>query len=269
MGIDEIIFYGARLGYLLGALHYLLDVASSRLKVGTVASGATLVGFGLHTAALVLRLVVQLRQWGPSESLSFFAWSIVLIYLIVEFRYGNRVLGAFVLPLVVMAGSAAAAVPQRLHQLAPGLHGAGPFVHVGLAILGNAAFAVTCCAGLMYLLQQRQLKSRHFGKMGFRLPPLEQLDDIAIKSILVGFPLLTLALISGFLWAERARGSFFQLRPREVWSVLSWIIYAGILYARVSAGWRGRKAAILAILGFCLVLFTFIGVKVLRPAAGW
>jgi ABC-type transport system involved in cytochrome c biogenesis permease subunit len=120
----------------------------------------------------------------------------------------------------------------------------------------------------MYLFQERQLKSRQFGKMAFRLPALEQLDDISIKSILVGFPLHTLALVSGFLWAERARGSFFQLRPLEVWSVVSWLIYAGILYARVSAGWRGRKFAILAILGFCLVLLTFIGVKVIGGGAG-
>jgi cytochrome c-type biogenesis protein CcsB len=267
MGTD-IIFYLALLGYLVGTLYYLRDVGGSRSR-GRTATVATLAGFGLHSLALALRMAGQFRQWGPSESLSFFAWSLALIYLVIEFRYGNRVLGAFVLPLVLLAGSAAAAVPQRLHQLAPGLRGAGPFVHVTLAILGNAAFAVTCCAGIMYLLQERQLKSRQFRKIGLRLPPLEQLDDIGIKSILVGFPLLTLALITGVLWAEHARGSFFQLRPRETWSVVSWLIYAGILYARVSAGWRGRKAAILAILGFCLVLFTFLGVKVLRGGAGW
>jgi cytochrome c-type biogenesis protein CcsB len=268
MSIDDLILYAALVGYLLAAVSYMLDVAGGRVNVGRTATAATVTALGLHTLALAWRMAGQFRHWGPSESLSFFAWSIALIYLIIELRYHNRVLGALVLPLVVLAGSAAAAVPQRLHQLAPGLLGVKPFVHVGLAILGNAAFAVTCCTGVMYLFQERQLKSRHFGKMAFRLPPLEQLDDIGIKSILVGFPLHTLALVSGFLWAERARGSFFQLRPLEIWSVVSWLIYAGLLYARVSAGWRGRKAAILAILGFCLVLLTFISVKVIGPGAG-
>jgi ABC-type transport system involved in cytochrome c biogenesis permease subunit len=135
---------------------------------------------------------------------------------------------------------------------------------VALALFGNAAFALTFCAGVMYLMQERQLKSGHPGRMYVRLPALELLDDVGFKSILFGFPLLTLALISGSLWAEHARGSFFTWRPREVWSVVSWVIYAGLLYARVSVGWRGRKAAILAILGFCLVLITFIGVKVIK-----
>jgi len=119
----------------------------------------------------------------------------------------------------------------------------------------------TFCAGLMYLIQERQLKSRHPGRLTFRLPPLELLDDVAVKSVLFGFPLLTLAMISGSAWAEHVRGTFFTLRPREIWSILSWLIYAGLLYARVSAGWRGRKAAVLAILGFCFVLFAFLGVR--------
>jgi len=267
MSPTDLLLYLALLAYLVGATHYVLDVSTVRLRVGAVATWATLGGFGLHSLALALA-AAGLPQWGPAESLSLFAWGMVMAYLIVERRYRTRVLGALVLPLVVAAAAAAAAVPERLHALAPGLRGAGPLVHVGLAILGNAAFAVTCCAGSLYLLQERQLKSRHFGKMRFRLPALEQLDDIGLKSILAGFPLLTLALLSGFLWAGQARGSFFQLRPLEAWSLVSWLIYAGILFARVSAGWRGRKAAILAILGFCLVLFTFLGVKVLQSGTG-
>jgi cytochrome c-type biogenesis protein CcsB len=267
MAINDLLLYLALLGYLVGGAHYVLDVSSTRLRVGVVATWATLAGFGLHSVALALT-AARLPRWGPAESLSLFAWGTVLIYLIVERRYGNRVMGALVMPLAILAAAAAAAAPERLHALAPGLRGWGPVVHVSLAILGNAAFVVTCCAGLMYLVQERQLKARHFGKMRFRLPALEQLDDMGLKSMLLGFPLLTLALLSGFLWAEQARGSFFQLRPRETWSLVSWLIYAGILYARVSAGWRGRKAAVLAILGFCLVLFTFLGVKILKSGAG-
>jgi ABC-type uncharacterized transport system permease subunit len=158
------------------------------------------------------------------------------------------------------------ALPRRIAELGPTLQGIGLWSHIALALLGNAAFALTCCAGVMYLIQEHQLKSRHPGRLTFRLPPLDLLDDVAVKSVLFGFPLLTLALISGSVWAEHVRGTFFTLRPREIWSILSWLTYAGLLYARVSAGWRGRKAAVLAILGFCFVLFAFLGVTVFR---GW
>jgi cytochrome c-type biogenesis protein CcsB len=266
MTIDQVLFYIALTGYLVGTLHYLLNVATPRPRVGAMATAATLFGFGAHTLAHAFRIYALGRPplANPYESLSFFAWAIVLIYLGVELRYKDRVMGAFVLPIVVLAGSAAAALPARLAQLSPKVQGIGLYSHVAMALFGNAAFAVTCCAGLMYLIQERQLKLHRPKLIHFRLPSLVQLDDVGFKSILVGFPLLTLALISGTLWAEISRGAFFSWRPREVWSVASWVIYGSLLYARVSVGWRGRKAAVLAILGFCLVLFTFLGVKVVK-----
>lgn len=266
MGADYIFFYLALLGYLLGTLHYLLYIASQRPSLGRVATYTTLAGFAAHSLSLVFRIYTLGRPPLGSlyDSFSFLAWAIVLIYLATEYRYGNRVIGAFVLPLVLLAGSVAAALPRRLAELGPHLQGVGLWVHVALAILGNAAFALTFCAGLMYILQERQLKSRHPGWMHFRLPSLELLDDVSVKSLLFGFPLLTLALITGSIWAEQTRGSFLPLYGRETWSILSWLIYGGLLYARLSAGWRGRKAAILAIIGFCLVLFTLIGVSLLR-----
>jgi cytochrome c-type biogenesis protein CcsB len=268
MAVDQFFFYLALTGYLLGTLHYLLNVVSPSRRFELVATAATLAGFTAHTLSHVFRIYALKRPplGSPYESLSFFAWAIVLIYLIYELRYQNRIMGAFALPLAVLAGSGAAALPRRIAELGPTLQGIGLWSHIALALLGNAAFALTFCAGLMYLIQERQLKSRHPGRLYFRMPPLALLDDVGVKSILFGFPLLTLALISGSAWAEHVRGSFFTLRPREVWSILSWLIYAGLLYARISAGWRGRKAAVLAILGFCFVLFAFVGVKAFK---GW
>src|SRR3989338_4248818 len=166
MAIDQFFFYLALLGYLLGTLHYLLHIPSRRLSIGRAATYATLAGFGAHTLSHIFRIYALRRPPLGSlyESLSFFAWAIVLIYLITEFRYGNRVIGAFVLPMVVLAGSAAAALPSRIAELGPTLQGVGLWIHVALAIFGNAAFALTFCTGLMYLLQERQLKSRHSGK---------------------------------------------------------------------------------------------------------
>jgi len=265
----QLCFYLALGGYFVGALHYLLHIASRRVRAGGVATGATLFGFAAHTLSHLLRIFETGRPplGDAHDSLSVFAWAIVLIYLVAELRYRDRVLGALVLPLALLALSGVAALPDRMAALPPKIQGVGLWLHAALAIFGNAAFGLTCCAGVMYLLRERQLKSRRPGSARLRLPSLELLDGVGVTSVLVGFPLLTLALISGSVWAGQARGSFFTLRPREVWSVVSWLIYGGLCYARVSAGWRGRKAAILAILGFCLVLFTFIGVKILRD--GW
>lgn len=267
--MDQLFFYLALGAYLVGTLHYLLNLAGRSPRLGAIGMGVILGGFCAHSLSHLLRIYSLGRppMASPYDSLSVFAWAVVLIYLGVELRYRNRLMGAFVLPLAVLAMSGAAALPERMATLPPRVQGAGLYAHVALAIFGNAAFALTFCAGLMYLLHERQLKSRTPRRLAVRLPSLEVLDDIGVKSVLVGFPLLTLALISGSAWAEYVRGSFLTLRPREVWSIVSWLIFAGLLYARVSAGWRGRKAAILAILGFLLVLFTFIGVKVLRDGS--
>jgi cytochrome c-type biogenesis protein CcsB len=268
MTIDHIFFYLALGGYFVGALHYLLYVVKPTTHIGKTATAITLAGFVAHTVSHAFRLYEMGRPplTSPYESLSFFAWAVILIYLIMEFRYRNRILGAFVVPLAILAASGAAALPSRMAEFVPQLQGLGLWSHVAMALFGNAAFALTFSAGLVYLIQERRLKSRQFGGLNFRMPSLEVLDDIGFKSILFGFPLLTLALISGSLWAEHARGSFLTWRPWEIWSAVSWTIYGGLLYARVSVGWRGRKAALLAILGFCLVLVTFIGVKVLGSA---
>ena len=266
MTVELFFFYLALVGYLIGTLHYLLHLVSKRRIIGTAATSATVGGFAAHTLSHLLHILAAGRPpfGGPYGILSFFAWATVFIYLIIEFRYRNRIMGAFALPIVVLACSGAAALPDRIAELAPAFQGLGLWLHVTLAIFGNAAFALTFCTGLMYLLQERQLKSRHPGTIHFRLPPLELLDDVGVKSLLFGFPLLTLALITGSIGAEMARGSFLSLRVRETWSIASWVIFAGLLYARLSAGWRGRKAAILAIIGFCLVLTTLIGVSLVR-----
>ncbi len=265
MSSDLLFLCGALLAYVLATLHYLLNVLHPNRRVAAVGTLLTLVGFVAHTLALVFRVYTVGRPpfATPYETLSFFAWVVILVYVVFELKYQNRIMGAFVLPVAVLAGSAAAALPHRIAELVPKLQGAGLWSHVALAVSGNATFALTFCAGLMYLLQERQLKSHRPGWLYFRLPSLELLDQVAIKSVLVGFPLLTLALLSGAAWAEHVRGSFLSVRAREVWSVMSWLIFAGLLYARVSAGWRGRKAAMLAIIGFCFVLFSFLGVRLM------
>jgi cytochrome c-type biogenesis protein CcsB len=136
-------------------------------------------------------------------------------------------------------------------------------VHVTLAFLGNAVFAVAFIAGIMYLLQERMLKSKKFSGLFFRLPSLDTLDSINYRCLTLGFPLMTMGIVSGAVWANSALGSYWRWDPKETWALITWFLYAALLHGRLAIGWRGRKAALLAIIGFFCLLFTFIGVNLL------
>ncbi|MBM4129353.1 MAG: c-type cytochrome biogenesis protein CcsB, partial [Nitrospira sp.] len=118
--------------------------------------------------------------------------------------------------------------------------------------------------GTMYLVQERYVKSKHLGGLFARLPSLQTLDELNYRLITFGFPLLTLAIITGALWAESAIGTYWRWDTREVWSLITWFIYAIVLHARLTAGWRGRRAAILSIVGFLTILVAFFGIKLLQ-----
>jgi cytochrome c-type biogenesis protein CcsB len=154
-------------------------------------------------------------------------------------------------------------LPREIRPLSPVLQSYWLGIHTLLAFLGNAAFAVAFGTGIMYLLQEHYLKSKHTHGLFRKLPSIQVLDEINYKLISLGFPLLTLAIISGALWAETAWGSYWRWDPKEVWSLITWLIYALILHIRLTAGWRGKRAAVLSIIGFLIVLFTFFGVNFL------
>src|SRR5207237_406232 len=123
-------------------------------------------------------------------------------------------------------------------------------VHVTLAFLGNAAFALACLVSVVYLWQERQLKSHSVGQLVRRLPSLETLDNVNFKFLGWGFVLLTMSIVSGVLWAELSFGRFWSWEPRTIWTSIIWLLYAVLLHGRVTVGWGGRRAAALTIVGF-------------------
>lgn len=259
--MDVTLFYAALALYLAGTIAYLLLLSVKGGPLTRIATAATLGGFVLHTLALLLRLYGAGRPPLAYEALSFFAWITVLVYLGLEFRFQRKAIGAFVLPIVLCATAAAAILPKGAAALRPALESTWIWIHVTLVLLGNSAFALTCGVGVMYLLQEKQLKSKSLGAMYYRLPSLEFLDMLSHRSLLVGFPLLTAGLITGSIQAQSAWGRFLTWDPTQILSLITWVIYAGLLQARITAGWRGRKAAILSIIGFCAVLGAFLGVS--------
>jgi cytochrome c-type biogenesis protein CcsB len=222
-------------------------------------------GFVLHSATIVVRYTLSghLPITSLHEASSFFAWCVVVIFFFLEYRYRIDLLGPFTMPIVFVLMLSSSILPRQITPLSPVLKSYWLGIHTFLAFLGDAAFATAFGIGIMYLIQEHHLKTKRLGGLFQRLPNLQILDEINYRLITLGFPLLTLAIITGALWAESAWGSYWRWDPKEVWSLITWFIYALVLHARLTAGWRGRKAAVLSIVGFVCVIFTFFGVNLL------
>ena len=257
----------ASLFYLLGTLAYLVYTIFFKETLSKSALIIVSVGFASHTLALLTRYVEagHTPVTNLHESLSFFAWMIIGVLLIVNLKYRVKVLGSLLVPIALILMIFALALPKEIVPLAPVLKSFWHPFHVVFAFLGNAIFTLTFCCGVMYLIQEHQLKSKRLGAIAKRLPPLKVLDDLNYQSLTFGFPLLTLGIITGAIWAEYAWGRYWGWDPKETWSLITWFLYAALLHQRLTVGWRGRKAAIMAIVGFLAVLFTFLGVNLILP----
>ena len=223
------------------------------------------IGFLMHTASIVFRYVTagHIPITNPHEATSFFSWCIVLIFFILELRHRITLLSSFIMPIVFILMLLSSLLPREIKPLAPVLQSGWLGVHTVFAFLGNAAFAMAFGIGIMYLVQEHYVKSKHLGGLFERLPSLQTLDQINFRLITVGFLLFTFAIITGAIWAESAWGNYWNWDPREVWSLVTWFIYAIILHSRLVAGWRGRRASILSIVGFLTILIGFFGIKLL------
>ncbi|PYO22393.1 MAG: hypothetical protein DMD85_11685 [Candidatus Rokuibacteriota bacterium] len=187
--------------------------------VHRLAALSTLIGWVAHTLALiVLAIEVGRPPLGTlANAVSVVVWVVVLLEMLVERQSGVTVLGAFVMPVVVMLSFAGA---------------------------------------IMYLLQDRQIRAKRPGRFYHRLPPLETLDHWTYRTLALGFPFLTTGLILGAVWARTAWGSVFTFDPLAFFSLVAWIIYAGTLAGRAAGGWHGRRAAYFAIIGFAALVVT-------------
>lgn len=219
---------------------------------------ATIAGWVAHTVALVLAAAEAGRPplGSLTEAVSLAVWVVVLGTLEVERRSGVKVLGAFVLPVALLLSVSTVARPAGLAHMSRALSSAWVSVHIGLALIGVAAFVLNFAGAVMYLLQERQLKAKRPGSFYYRLPPLATLDRLAYRTLAVGFPFLTTGLILGALWAGAAWGSLFTFDPLALLSFLAWAIYAATLAGRTVAGWHGRRAAYLSLAGFAALAAT-------------
>lgn len=238
-------------------LTYLLRRSEALSKVSL---GVTAAGFVSHTIALVTRMVAATTAAPPSfhEALSFFSWMLVLVFMAVEFRHRIHVLGSFIVPLALVSLISAAALPETAPTLKPMF--TALWIHITLSMLGTVGFAVAFVAGVMYLIQDRLLKSKQFNVLYAKLPALDFLDQLNQQSIVLGFPLLTLGIVTGAISAEFARGSYVSWNPEQTWALVTWLFYFVVLMGRLTVGWRAKRAAYLTVIGFAGVILTLVGV---------
>jgi ABC-type uncharacterized transport system permease subunit len=204
--------------------------------------------------------------WKDGQLFSLLAGVTVAGYLILDWRYDLPVAGAFVGPFTVAVMVPAHLVSGQSHPLAL-QHSAALFVHVGSAALGTAILALAFGLSVLYLASEKQVKSKRPGRLFARLPSLDLLDRAGYRLSVWGFVFLSLTIATGSLVSREATGSSFPLAPKQGFAVLAWALFAALIQARLVAGWRGRRIALLVVTGFVLLTGSYIGLLSAAPSA--
>jgi cytochrome c-type biogenesis protein CcsB len=224
-------------------------------------------GFVLHTLSIGYETYASgyIPVNTLRDTLSFAAWAVAGVFLLFQYRYRLKVMGIFAAPLATITMAVVAAMPPTAIVAKPVLKSLWLVSHVTFIFVGEAGMALACGLGVLYLIQEKAIKSKKPGFFFRRLPSLDQLDSAGYGCILGGFLMMTLGLIMGVVYAKTIWGRFWSWDPKEVWSGITWLLYAVMIHLRLSVGWQGRRSAIMAIIGFATVLFTFLGVNFFLP----
>jgi cytochrome c-type biogenesis protein CcsB len=254
-------FTGAFILYIVATVFYFSYLLFKQDRAARFGYMFAAVGLLVHSVALIIRTI----QSGHApftnmyESLSFLSWAVIVAYLIMEGKFNIRKAGPYLMLMVIalMALASSPLMPQQAQPLMPALQSYWLWLHVSVTLLGEAFFAIALVTSILYLIAD----SRE--KRGIKTTlSSEILDSISYRSVAVGFPLFTLGgLVFGMVWAYKAWGSYWSWDPKEVWSLITWFVFALYLHTRIVMGWKGRRSALIAVLGFLAALFTYFGVN--------
>ncbi len=258
LSITTFLYFGTALGYLVALVF-------KSPKTAKLSSYLAWITTAVQTAAIIIRWVESYHlgvghapMTNMYESLIFFAWCIVLAYLLLELKYDHRGLGAAIAPFAFLAMAYASfGQDTGIKPLIPALKSNWLIAHVVTCFLGYAAFAVACGSGIIYLFFGRDDSKNRM------LPGRDILEEVIYQTVLVGFLLLTAGIATGAVWADQAWGTYWSWDPKETWSLITWFVYAVMIHARLMRGWRGRRIAWMSLIGFGTVLFTYFGVNML------
>ncbi len=265
--MDTLLIKLTALVYLVVAAGYFFYLFRGA-KAGKLPTALLLGGFVVHSIAL---LGLFFREGFATvalmgDALLFNSWLMVAIYLLIQIKYPLTVLGAIIAPLAFLMTFPAFAAGAGAAEIPPGLQTFWLPLHVTLAFLGNALFALAFGVSGIYLLQERRLKHKRPSGLMKRFPSLESLDGLNYRLLLWGFPLMTLGIVTGSLWAGIHWGDYWSWDPRQISSAGAWLLYGALLHGRLTAGLRGKKAAVLTMVGFCVVLGYFLLGDALFPS---
>jgi cytochrome c-type biogenesis protein CcsB len=273
--------------YLISSILFILYLSSKKRRLADM--GFTLIGFGFafQTLALITRwFYAGHPPWvNTYEVMSFFAWTIVGAYLIINIRSDYKSVGTLVAPLAFATLGFASLQPSNPTPLIPALQSVWLLIHVPIVVVSYCALFIAFVASILFLFKDKQLNERKpledrrrardgsaNATRAIAQEPisvldklsLNQLDDLAYRSVAVGFPLLTIGIITGAIWAEAAWGSYWSWDPKETWSLITWFVFLIYLHAKTQ-NWSSSLAAYIATFGFISVICTFLGVGYVLP----
>jgi len=221
------------------------------------------------------------------ESMMLFVWATNAGYLLMEYKHKFRSIGIVVMALESLAMLSALMLPYRfksVEPLNPALQSKWHWMtdllstwglekyaigwldfHVFTTFIGYAGFAISFGLSILYLIKEKSEAKSQPSALVESFPPARTLDELSYRAIAWGFPFLAVGIVSGAVWANYAWGTYWSWDPKETWSLITWFIYAAYLHARVTRGWRGRRAAYISIAGFLAVIFLYWGVSFVLP----
>ena len=253
--------------YVLSSAAYMVYIFRQNKDAAKGAAWLIISAFALQTIYLVIRSASQgqIPVFNVTEALGFYGWAVVGVFLFLSLKFHIPVLGAFVSPLAVLSILLSTVIPVDQPTIVPAFKHIWLSIHLATVFVGYGFFSLAFIAGVMYLLQEHQIKAKALGGIFRRLPSLNALDTLNHYSLTMGFPLMTLGIIFGAVYAQVILGAYWRWDPKEVWSLIIWLLYAAMLHQRLTVGWQGRRAALMSILGFSVLLFTFLGVSYILP----
>jgi ABC-type uncharacterized transport system permease subunit len=259
------------LAYAAGAAAFLTWLVRPSLRWVKAGRLCLLAGLVLHFGAFaaafaspgdanVAAIGLGAGEWKGGQLFSLLAAVTVAGYLLLDWKYDLPVAGAFVAPFTVAVMVPAHIVHSNVHVVAPAVaHSLALFLHVGAAALGTAVLALAFALSLLYLASENQVKSKRPGRLFARLPSLDLLDKAGYRLSVWGFVFLSLAIATGSLVQRESTGATLPFAPKQGFAILAWALFATLIQARLVAGWRGRRVAMLVITGFILLLGTYVG----------
>ncbi|WP_300462764.1 c-type cytochrome biogenesis protein CcsB [Desulfobacula sp.] len=254
--------------YALASVFYIGSFAFKKQSLSKLGFMVLVLGFLSNTTGIILRWIESYQMgYGHApfanmyESLVFFSWTVAILYIFVELKYKESIIGVFASPLVFLAIAYASLSPDissKISPLIPALKSNWLIAHVITCFLGYAGFAVAFGFSLMYFIKP---KTSGETSLFAKLPSWEMIDELTYQMVVFGFLFLTIGIITGAVWANSAWGKYWTWDPKETWSLITWLVYAIFMHLRMMKGWYGKNLAWVSILGFLAVLFTYFGVN--------